>query len=120
MRSTKIAPDFLSNSYFTGSPPSGTSMITLIRSGGASPTGMRSMFMMAAALTPQHLRRQSFPRGPKVLRGAAYEQGSAEGPGHPGHDRRRGRTLPPGGGRVRSRAPALRLPAYRSAGVRGD
>src|ERR1051326_2659690 len=51
MRSTKIAPDFLSNSYFTGSPPTGTSMITLTRAGGSSPSGIRSMFMMGRPLT---------------------------------------------------------------------
>src|SRR3954452_7527034 len=45
MRSTNKAPDFLSNSYFTGSPPTGTSMTTLIFSGGLSPVGMRSMFI---------------------------------------------------------------------------
>src|SRR5689334_18299992 len=100
MRSTNRAPETLSNSYFTGSPPTGTSMMTLMDSGGSSPTGMRSMFMMGRALTPALRFAQSFPHGPKVLRGAAYEQGSAEGPGHPGHDRRRGRTLPPSGRRV--------------------
>src|SRR5690348_1481407 len=46
MRSTNSAPDFLSNSYFTGSPPTGTSMTTLMLPGGSSPTGMRSMFMV--------------------------------------------------------------------------
>src|SRR5438046_6261041 len=45
MRSTNRAPDFLSNSYFTGSPPTGTSMITLTLFGGSSPIGMRSMFI---------------------------------------------------------------------------
>src|SRR5881275_1033901 len=45
MRSTNKAPDFLSNSYFTGSPPTGTSITTLIFSGGLSPVGMRSMFI---------------------------------------------------------------------------
>jgi hypothetical protein len=45
MRSTNSAPDSLSNSYLTGSPPSGTSMTTLRLSGGLAPVGMRSMFM---------------------------------------------------------------------------
>jgi hypothetical protein len=31
----------LSNSYFTGSPPTGTSMITLTLFGGSSPTGIQ-------------------------------------------------------------------------------
>ena len=50
MRSTKIAPDTLSNSYLTGSPPIGTSMSTLMLCGGLEPAGIRSMFMMARAL----------------------------------------------------------------------
>src|SRR5690242_14853941 len=45
MRSTNNAPDFLSNSYFTGSPPTGTSMTTLTLFGGSSPMGMRSRFI---------------------------------------------------------------------------
>src|SRR3546814_10716695 len=45
MRSTNSAPLALSNSYLTGSPPIGTSMMTLRLSGGLSPMGMRSMFM---------------------------------------------------------------------------
>jgi len=45
MRSTNSAPLALSNSYFTGSPPTGTSMITLRLSGGSSPIGIRSMFI---------------------------------------------------------------------------
>src|SRR5438309_5514626 len=47
MRSTNKAPETLSNSYFTGSPPTGTSMMTLMFSGGLSPVGMRLMFMTA-------------------------------------------------------------------------
>src|SRR3546814_1085483 len=43
MRSTNSAPDFLSNSYFTGSPPTGTSMMTLRLSGGLSPIGTMSI-----------------------------------------------------------------------------
>src|SRR6476469_7495280 len=55
MRSTNSAPDCLSNSYFTGSPPVGTSMITLRLSGGLSPVGIYSM-RMAAAPRPGALR----------------------------------------------------------------
>src|SRR6478609_6714590 len=111
MRSTNRAPDFLSNSYFTGSPPSGTSMTMLIDSGGSSPTGMRSMFMMAAALTPAPSVAQSFPRAAKVLRAAAYEQGSAADQGHPGYLGRGIGPFPQGRGDVRPRAPALCIPA---------
>ena len=39
-----LSPDVLSNSYFTGSPPTGTSMTTFRLSGGLSPTGIKSMF----------------------------------------------------------------------------
>ena len=42
-----LSPDGLSNSYFTGSPPVGTSMMTLRLSGGLSPTGIDSMRMDA-------------------------------------------------------------------------
>src|SRR4051812_2834097 len=45
MRSTNSAPDFLSNSYFTGSPPTGTSITTFRLSGGLSPTGIKSIRM---------------------------------------------------------------------------
>src|SRR5690606_3487766 len=47
MRSTNSAPLSLWNSYFTGSPPVGTSMMTLRLSGGLSPTGMYSIRMDA-------------------------------------------------------------------------
>src|SRR5687768_3307917 len=43
MRSTNSAPLALSNSYFTGSPPVGTSMMTLRVCGGFSPTGIKSI-----------------------------------------------------------------------------
>src|SRR3546814_3267826 len=52
MRSTQRAPDFLSNSYLTGSPPTGTSMMTLTLSGGLSPMGIRSMFIMGRPYSP--------------------------------------------------------------------
>src|SRR5207245_1710515 len=58
MRSTNRAPDFLSNSYLTGSPPTGTSMMTLRLSGGLSPAGMRSMFMMGRAYRPDGRPRE--------------------------------------------------------------
>src|SRR6478735_1327500 len=48
MRSTNSAPLALSNSYFTGSPPTGTSMTTLRLSGGLSPAGIRSISMARA------------------------------------------------------------------------
>src|SRR6478609_8964617 len=48
MRSTTSAPLALSNSYFTGSPPTGTSMTTLRLSGGLSPAGIRSISMARA------------------------------------------------------------------------
>src|SRR3990167_309905 len=58
MRSTNSAPLALSNSYFTGSPPVGTSMITLRLSGGLSPTGILSICMARAfrrsLAAPQH------------------------------------------------------------------
>src|SRR5215217_5486961 len=62
MRSTNKAPDFLSNSYFTGSPPTGTSMMTLMFSGGLSPVGIRLMFMALflgqVAAAPKHRQPQ--------------------------------------------------------------
>src|SRR5678816_526649 len=53
IRSTKMAPLFLSNSYLTGSPPIGTSISTLMLCGGLDPAGIRSIFMMAAPLASQ-------------------------------------------------------------------
>src|ERR1700740_963484 len=52
MRSTNSAPDALSNSYFTGSPPTGTSMMTFRLSGGVSPVGIRSISMARPSPRP--------------------------------------------------------------------
>src|SRR5215470_3322307 len=44
-RSTNSAPDSLSISYFTGSPPSGISMIAFTSQGGLRPIGIFEMSM---------------------------------------------------------------------------
>src|SRR5262249_488464 len=44
-RSTKSAPDSLSISYFTGSPPSGISMMALTSQGGLRPMAIFEMSM---------------------------------------------------------------------------
>src|SRR5690349_15723613 len=60
IRSTNKAPLALSNSYFTGSPPIGTSMSTLTLCGGLAPAGIRSIFMMAGALVTRG--RDGYPQ----------------------------------------------------------
>src|SRR6218665_3010573 len=80
MRSTNRAPETLSNSYFTGSPPTGTSMMTLMLSGGSLPTGMRSMFMMGRAYT--RVDSLSHPK-PDLCPGEARSVARPAGPFRP-------------------------------------
>ena len=103
-------------------------MMTLIRRGGSSPAGMRSMFMMAPGLhrgrlqgdshfSARAVRKRAMPVGKvtvpipapsKTANGPRHEQGSATDQGHPGHLRRGGRALRTRRRDVRARAPALR------------
>src|SRR5678815_2817246 len=78
MRSTKIAPLGLSNSYLTGSPPIGTSISTLTLCGTSVPDGIRSILMMALPLdadapraTPQGQARSARGEQP-VQRAIAF------------------------------------------------
>src|SRR5690606_41510210 len=92
MRSTNSAPLALSNSYLTGSPPVGTSMMTFRLSGGLSPTGMCSICMDA--------RFRGWERHPSLVFGRALDDGAAIGEtriarpdqlGHPAAQTWRGR-----------------------------
>src|SRR5882724_9516671 len=55
-RSTKSAPESLSSSYFTGSPPKGISMMALTSQGGLRPMGILEM-SIAFRLRLQRLGR---------------------------------------------------------------
>src|SRR4029450_300326 len=124
MRSTKMAPLFLSNSYLTGSPPIGTSISTLMLCGGLGPTGIRSIFMMGAPLAMSAHEGHPSGKAP-VAKAVAMRQTNAafeHGGAHEQHDEEGGgggsRHLLAGAWRLRQRGPRRGLSGSRDRPAR--
>ena len=134
MRSTKIAPLFLSNSYFTGSPPIGTSISTLMLCGTSGPDG-NQVDVHDGRASSARAPREGHPCGilplakPAALAADRCSPSNREGH-HEQHDEKGGggisRHLLAGAWRLRQRGagggiPGRRhRPARRVAGVRPD
>src|SRR5215813_8184374 len=75
-RSTNSAPDSLSSSYFTGSPPRGISMMAFTSQGGLRPMGIFEMSMILCLLLRHGsmYRRRIAPHHPQKENQARQRQ----------------------------------------------
>src|SRR5258707_15196798 len=80
-RSTIRAPDSLSNSYLTGSPPCGISITTLMSKGGSLPIAILSMFIAASASSSVRMLAVNGAAGG----GKKEKKGTGKGPGPQEH-----------------------------------